>query len=107
MMNPTIKIPIRDMAVALPKREYDREQLKPAVEILVGLSESGVEIGASGYGEKIAIKDHGYPIYLEFHEGHLRLHVWADINNEEPTHIIDLEGARESARKDSKDTEDG
>jgi hypothetical protein len=25
--------------------------------------------------------------------------VWADINQEDPTHIIDLEGARESNRK--------
>lgn len=56
-------------------------------------------IGAKGYGEMTAMDGGGYPILLEYHEGELRLMVWADINQEEPTHVISLEGAREDARE--------
>jgi hypothetical protein len=35
------------------------------------------------------------PIFLELHKGKLRLLVWASITQEEPTHIIDLDGALE------------
>lgn len=35
----------------------------------------------------------GSPVFLELHEGKLRLIVGADINQEEPTHFIDLNGA--------------
>ncbi len=38
------------------------------------------------------------PILLERHRGTVRLLVWADINQEEPTHVIDLSGAKETAR---------
>ena len=38
------------------------------------------------------------PILLERHEGKVRLVIWADINEQEPTHIIDLSGALESNR---------
>ena len=38
------------------------------------------------------------PILLERHNGTVRLLVWADINQEEPTHIIDLSDALESNR---------
>lgn len=55
-------------------------------------------VGADGYGEKTALDGDGFPIVIEFHEGKFRLLVWADINQEDPTHIISLEGAREDAR---------
>lgn len=38
------------------------------------------------------------PIYLEMVDGKLKLYVWADINEEEPTHKIELNGAFECAR---------
>jgi hypothetical protein len=55
-------------------------------------------IGFKGYGDLPSTKDDGYPVLLEVCNGRLRLVVWADINQEDPTHEIDLEGARESAR---------
>ncbi len=45
--------------------------------------------------------DNSAPIILERYEGRLRLIVWADINEEEPTHIIDLEGARVDGRQET------
>ena len=41
----------------------------------------------------------GFPVMLEYYEKSIRLVVWSDINQEDPTHIIPLEGALESARK--------
>jgi hypothetical protein len=41
------------------------------------------------------------PVLLERHEGCIRLVVWADIQQQEPTHIIDLADARESNRHDT------
>lgn len=53
-----------------------------------------------GYGDCCSAEGHGVPIILERYEGKLRLIVWADINKEDPTHIIDLEEAREDNRKE-------
>ena len=46
-----------------------------------------------GYGVKGMDGDCA-PVLLEVCDGNLRLVVWADINAEEPTHVIDLEGAK-------------
>lgn len=40
------------------------------------------------------------PIYLEYYEGKWWLRVWADINQEDPTHSIDMSGALHSARRE-------
>ena len=58
----------------------------------------GIEIFVTGYGMKCV--EGGSPIFLEVFEGRLVLRVWADINKEDPTHVIDLAEAREDARKD-------
>lgn len=70
--------------------------------ILVGVrgegDNAGLLIRPDGYGCCNCDDGTTGPVYLEVHEGRLRLIVWADINDEEPTHIIDLEGAREERR---------
>jgi hypothetical protein len=70
------------------------------VEIKVNiLSEGGqIWIQPEGYGEKCAMDDQGWPIGIEIWQGRLRLIVFDDINREDPQ-IIDLENAREAARK--------
>lgn len=51
-----------------------------------------------GYG--VHTHDGAQPVAtVEVWEKSLRLIVWADINQEDPTHVINLEGARLSARK--------
>ena len=51
--------------------------------------------GMSTYSE-----DEGSAIYLEFYEGKWWLRVWSDINNQDPTHSIDMSGALNEARKE-------
>jgi hypothetical protein len=42
------------------------------------------------------------PILLERHQSSVRLVVWSDINQQDPTHIIDLSDALESKRHDTE-----
>lgn len=71
-------------------------KVKPEVNIVNGI----LEIQLSGYGENQTENGYGVPIMVSVFDGHLRVHVWADINQEDYTHNIDLEGAKETARKE-------
>lgn len=61
---------------------------------------TGIEIFIDGYGTKTMQDGHGSPVYIEFYEGSLRVLVWSDINQEDPTHAIALLGAKENKRRD-------
>ncbi len=74
-----------------------RKSRKLAVRIK--MSDHFIEIHPDGYGECEAADNTGSPVVLEYYEGRLRLLVFGDINNADPTETIDLEGARETARK--------
>ena len=43
-------------------------------------------------------KENGRVVWVEFYDGKWWLRVWADINQEDPTHSIDLSGAMITAR---------
>lgn len=80
---------------------FDGAESTNALRGIVGESPNGsLVISVEGYGDSASVDGAGHPILLELYEGKLRLHVWADINKEDPTHTIELEGARESARED-------
>tara|TARA_B100000900_G_scaffold366696_1_gene342711 strand:- start:442 stop:681 length:240 start_codon:yes stop_codon:yes gene_type:complete len=66
---------------------------------VVHTSEAGVEIFIEGMGTRC--EQGGSPIYLDKHDGKWVLKVWADINQEDPTHVIDLEKAYEHLLDDS------
>ncbi len=60
---------------------------------------SGIWIEPEGYSDMDTAEEFSSAIVtLEVCKGKLRLVVWADINKEDPTHVIDLEGAKKSAR---------
>jgi len=69
-----------------------------SAKIQLSPNDNLVMIGAGGYGENTAEDGDGFPIVIEYHEGQFRVLVWSDINDEEPTHVISLEKARDSAR---------
>ncbi len=56
----------------------------------------GVEVFIEDMGTSVS--KHDSPIYLELNEGKWILHVWSDINQEDPTHQIDMSAALESNR---------
>ncbi|MDV3002685.1 MAG: hypothetical protein N5P05_004340 (plasmid) [Chroococcopsis gigantea SAG 12.99] len=39
-------------------------------------------------------------VLIEVSEGSLKVIVWGDINSDDPTHVIELEGARKFQRRD-------
>jgi hypothetical protein len=58
-------------------------------------------ISPKGYGDYASEDGYGTPIAVEIWDGHLRVLVWDDINKEDPR-ILDLEGAKESLRKEGQ-----
>lgn len=58
--------------------------------IAISLEDHSTKTSADGFDDA--------PMYLEYVDGKPVLRVWADINSEEPTHVIDLSGAHISRR---------
>jgi hypothetical protein len=71
---------------------------KRTIKVKVEANERGIAIYPQGYGEQSAVKGHGCPILIELADDKLRAILWTDINAADPQ-IINLEGAKESARK--------
>lgn len=58
-----------------------------------------IAIFPDGYGDKTSLVGEGCPLLLDYYEGQLQLIVWDDINAEDSSHVISLEGAREDRRR--------
>lgn len=69
---------------------------------IAGYSNNSLGLGLAlyfdGYSDCCSQDNRGAPIYIERFEGNLRAIIYADINQEEPTHIISLESAKTSKR---------
>jgi hypothetical protein len=65
----------------------------PGITAHISPSPRGIEIAFEGFGASGI--ENSPIIYIEQWEGKLRLHIWADINSEDPTHSICLDGARD------------
>lgn len=87
-------------AVVSQMKLEEQSTQSPSMSIpLKLLNQDGqLRIQPEGFGEKCAADGAGSPVGMEVWRGRLRLVVFDDINTEEPK-IIDLENARESARK--------
>lgn len=57
-----------------------------------------VVIQFDGYGDHDSVDGQGTPVLIENVNGVPNVVIWGDINAEEPTHRIPLDGARESLR---------
>jgi len=61
---------------------------------VIHITDAAIEIFIEGMGTRC--EEGGSPIYLEQYDGKWVLNVWSDINQEDPTHQIDMTGAFES-----------
>jgi hypothetical protein len=61
-------------------------------------NDEGVYIRPHGTGDHATDAGHGWPVLVETYNGRPQVVIWSDINNDEPTHVIDLSGALESSR---------
>jgi hypothetical protein len=68
------------------------------IRVYSGEGEPAVCIQPEGTGDYGSGVSDGFPVVVEFCDGKPRVHVWADINQEDATHTIELDGALESRR---------
>jgi hypothetical protein len=66
--------------------------------IEVDCHDRGVEIAFDDYGVMTMVPEHGHPVLIENRGDVPHVCVWADITQEDPTHVISLEGAHERHR---------
>jgi hypothetical protein len=59
----------------------------------------GLSIKFDGYGDYSSQDGHGTPIYIEAYDGKLRALIYSDINQCDPTHVINFDAAKESNRQ--------
>ena len=75
----------------------------PGISTKVIFENGNIEIMPKGHGSKDTVAGTAGPIYIENLDGEIVLYVWADINDSDPTHVINLSGARESNRNEDED----
>ena len=68
------------------------------IRVYSGDGEPAVCIQPEGTGDHNSGVSEGVPVVVEFCDGKPRVHVWADINQEDSTHTSELDGALESKR---------
>ena len=78
----------------------DDSNYEPITVIVRDNNNKEIGIVAKDYGLKNIPDGEGEVAIIENRGGTLFLIVWADINREDPTHIIDLSGAKISNRKE-------
>lgn len=91
--------------MSLTIRLKDSEpEIKTTKDITIETSrQDGVLIGVQGCGLKHRPAGYDRVIQLFYNEGNVKLLVYGDINNEDPTHEISLHGALEHNRKEDPD----
>ncbi|HEV7224212.1 MAG TPA: hypothetical protein VGN42_16000 [Pirellulales bacterium] len=80
----------------------DCGERKPVVKATIEVGDNAIMLGFDGYGDFSSSEGSGRPILVENYRGEIRLIVFADINNQEPTNVIELRGALESIRQESQ-----
>lgn len=68
------------------------------IEGLLQFGWDGVSVSLQGYSDMTSEDNQGIVGYVEFWGGTANLRAYGDINSEEPTHVISLEGARNELR---------
>lgn len=85
---PTVVAEIHDGWAGDPQR----------IPCVIEYGDNSILIRPEGYGDANSQDGFGWPVVLEYYQKEVRVLVWADINNGDPTHVISLTGAKESSR---------
>ena len=81
----------------------DLDNPTKSIEVKIVHRPRGIEIQFEGYGDNGSTPGNGSPILIEYCYGSPRVIIFGNINQEEPTHIIDLDEAAEANREESLD----
>jgi len=68
------------------------------IKARVGFDCGKILVSIDGYGELMAKNGYGNPVIVDYYDGKVQVIIWSDINKEDPTASISLEGAKESNR---------
>ncbi|MGR5448539.1 hypothetical protein ACP3V3_01900 [Vibrio sp. PNB22_3_1] len=79
---------------------YELDNQKQTTIYTEHQNESAIGVRLDGFSDNVSHDDFGHPVLIEQLNGELRVVIWSDINQEDPTHIISLENAR-NGRRDS------
>jgi hypothetical protein len=88
--------------ITKPLRDVMDASAKP-LKVTVKLDALYVLVRPEGYGDKPSDDGDGWPVLIENRNGVPHVVIWADINQEDPTHVISLDEAAESNRKEEED----
>lgn len=83
---------------ATVRQTLEDEVTGTSLAVEVSCRPGGITLKADDHGDKCTDPGDGEVVFIEFRDGKLWVRVWADVNQEDPTHAICLEGARESRR---------
>ena len=86
---------MKEIKVTTKLYEKDFIKNQRTIPVEITSDSQGIYLKPKGYGDCSSADGHGIPIMLELYGDKLRLLVWSNIMQEDPTHIIDLEDARE------------
>ena len=84
-----------DQALAFALREHGHDDQQGQLTGTVTEQDGALLIHLDGYGDFCSADGQGTVVVVELANGCPRVLVWADINQEDPTHTITLEDARE------------
>lgn len=79
--------------------EDANELIYPTGKVTVSLERYSIYVAFKGYGDYVSANGYGTQVTIEYRNGTPHVIVYADINQEGPTHVISLEGALESKRR--------
>ena len=85
-------------AIAVVREKDTDENPDRSIRVEIENSNGTIYLKPQGYGDSCSCDDEGIPIMLELWQGELRVVVWGDINQEDPTAIVPLEKAKETER---------
>lgn len=78
-----------------------------SIETWVSIGPTGILFRAKDHPDHGCSAEVGTPLMIDYVSGQLRVMVWSNINQEDPTHIISLAGAHVSNRKEEPDVASG
>lgn len=82
--------------------KYDLKDLSSnsgkTVACTVNFSEGQICVQVAGHGDYSSADGSGVPVMIEYYEDSVWVTAWGDINQENPTLNLRLDGARESKR---------
>lgn len=90
---------IHNNRMSIPFMFKDLEDHNDNVSGFVNIGVDGLGINFSGYSDFISDDDEGTPIVIECLDGNVGVYLFSDINDEDSTHDMFLDGAKNEARK--------